>query len=99
MIARNADAVEFGHVAGGVTENIGDNAHGGFGRIDVGVAHHVLFENVILNRARKLVLADSLFFSRNDVEGHDGQNRAVHGHGYGHLIEGDTFKKTLHIDH
>ena len=87
VVAGDADAVEFGHLAGGVAEDVADDAHRPFGRVDVGVAHHVLFEDVVLDGAGQLLMTDALLLGSDDVEGHDGQHRAVHGHGDRHLSE------------
>ena len=61
-------------------ENIANNTHAGFGRVDIGVAYHELFENVVLDGACKLLLFDALFFCGGNIERKDWQNRAVHRH-------------------
>ena len=40
----------------------------------------------------------ALFFGGHDVERHDGQNRAVHGHGDRHRIERNTLEELPHIE-
>ena len=40
---------------------------------------------------------DALLFGGDDVERHDGQDRAVHGHGDGHLVERDLVEENLHV--
>ena len=50
-------------------------------RIDVRIAHHELFQNVVLNGAAELLGGHALLFGGHDVERHDRQHRAVHGHG------------------
>src|SRR3546814_19049649 len=42
MIAADRNAVELRHLARGVAENIADDPHRGFGRVDIGVADHEL---------------------------------------------------------
>jgi len=98
VIAGNADAVELGHVLAGVGKDVRDDAHGGFGRIDIGVAHHVFFEDVVLDGAGKLFRLDALLFGGHDIEGHDGDHGAVHGHGDAHLVQGDMIEEDLHIE-
>lgn len=49
--ARLRSPVVLGHVRGRVTENITNDAHRWLGGIDEGVAHHKLFENIVLDSA------------------------------------------------
>ena len=42
-------------------------------------------------------MADALLFGGHDVERHDGQHRAVHGHRDGHLSERDLVEENLHV--
>ena len=98
MVARDGDTVELGHVLGGIGEDVADDPHGRGGGIDVGVADHELLEDVVLDGAGQQLLIHALLFARHDVEGEDGEHRAVHGHGHGHLIEGDTGEQDLHIE-
>ena len=42
-------------------------------------------------------MLDALFFGRHDVAGHNRQNRAVHGHGNRHLVQGNLIEKDFHI--
>ena len=69
MVTRNRDRVEFGHVLRRVFENVGDDLHREFGRVDVGVAHHELLEDVVLDRAAELVERAALLEAGHDVEG------------------------------
>ena len=48
---------------------------------------------------RELLLGDALLFGGNDVHGHDGNNRPVHGHGHRHLVQGDLVEEDLHVLH
>ena len=90
VIAGDGNRIELWHVLGGIGEDVGDDAHGMFGRVDIGVAHHEFFENVVLDRARELVLRHALFLRRHDIERQHRQHRAIHGHGYAHLVERNT---------
>ena len=99
MVAADADAVELGHLGGGVGEDIGDDAHGLRRRIDIGVAHHVLFEDVVLDGAPQLGGRDATFLGGDDVKGEHGQDGAVHRHRDRHLIQRDAVKEALHIEH
>ncbi len=82
----------------GVGENVADDADRRIGRINIGVAHHVLFQNVILNGAGELVVRNALFFGGDDVEGQYRQHRAVHGHRHRHLIERNAAEQHFHIE-
>ena len=80
VVTRNRDRVELGHVLRGVLEDVGDDAHRELGRINIGVAHHELLEDVVLDRTGHLVERTALFQTRHDVEGQNRQHGAVHGH-------------------
>ena len=56
VIAGDRDRVELRHVPGGVLDDVGDDPHRRPGRVDIGVADHELLEDVVLDRARELVL-------------------------------------------
>ncbi|MFK4537495.1 hypothetical protein ABIA00_005678 [Bradyrhizobium ottawaense] len=51
VIAGDRDRIVFRHLLRGVGEDVRDDPHRGRGRVDVGVAHHELFQNVVLNGA------------------------------------------------
>ena len=97
VVAADRNAVELRHFRGAVAENVADDVHRGPRRIDVGVADHELFQNVVLNGSAELRGRHALLFGRHDVEGHDGQHRAVHGHGNRHLAERDLVEEDLHV--
>ena len=80
VIARNRDAVEFGHMCAGVRNNIRHNPHRWFWRIDIGVADHELLEDIILDCAVELGLANALLFASNNEERKDRDHCAVHRH-------------------
>ena len=97
VVTRDRDRVELRHVLRGVTEDVGDDLHRRLGRIDVGIPHHEFFEDVVLDRARQLVLRYALFFGSNDVTGQDRQHGTVHGHRNGDLVERDAVEEDLHV--
>ncbi len=97
MIAGDRDRIEFRHVLRRVFDDVGDDAHRGSGRIDVGVPDHELFEDVVLDRAGELVLRDALFLGGDDEAGEHRQHRAVHGHRHAHLVERDAVEQDLHV--
>ena len=98
MVARDGDTVELGHVLGGIGEDVADDPHGCGGGIDVGVPDHELLEDVVLDGAGQQLLVHALLLAGHDVEGQDGEHGAVHGHGHGHLIQGDPAEEDLHIE-
>lgn len=65
---------------GRVGKDVGYDAHGGLGGVDERVAHHKLFQNVVLDRARELFQGHALLPSRPNVHGHHGQDGTIHGH-------------------
>ena len=99
VITADADAVEFRHLGGGVGKDIGDDPHGLGWRIDIGVAHHIFFEDIVLDGAAELRGGDALFFRGDDVEGEHGQDGAVHRHRNRHLVERDAIEEDLHIEY
>ena len=82
VIAADADGVKAWHVARAPGDDVGDNAHGRFWGINVGVAAQVLFQNIVLNGPGELFRRYALFFCSDDIKRQHRQNRAVHGHRY-----------------
>ena len=83
----------------GVIENIRDDPHRGFGRINIGVPHHELFQNIVLNGACQLLGLNALLFSGHHIKRQDRQNSAVHGHRHAHLVQGNAIKQGAHIQY
>ena len=97
VVAGDRDRVEPRHVLRGVLDDVGHDAHARLGRIDVGVAHHELFEDVVLDGAVELRLVDALLLGGDDEGREHGQHRAVHRHRHRHLVEGDAVEEDLHV--
>ena len=97
VIARDRDRIEFRHIGRGVFDDIRDDPHRGFGRIDIGVAHHELFQNVVLNGARQQLAINALLFAGDDKVRKDRDHRAVHGHRHRHLVKRDAVKQDFHV--
>ena len=97
VVTGDRDAVELRHFLGGVGEDVADDADGGVWRINIGVPHHVLFQNVVLNSAGQLLVGNALLLRRRDVERHHRQHRAVHGHRHRHLVERDAAEQDFHV--
>ncbi len=97
VIAGDRDRIELRHVRAGVGEDVGNDPHRGRRRIDVGVAHHELFQNVVLNGPGELLRRHALFFARNDEERENGQHGAVHRHGDGHVLQRNAVEQRAHV--
>ncbi len=54
VIAGDRDRIEARHALGREIDDVGDDPHRRLGRIDVGVPHHELFEDVVLDGAGEL---------------------------------------------
>ena len=97
VIAADRDRIELRHLFRRVFDDVGDDAHRRRGRIDVGVAHHELFENVVLNGAGEFLRRNALLFARDDEIRQDGNDRAVHRHRHAHLVERDSVEQDFHV--
>ena len=97
VVPRDRDRVELGHVLRGVLEDVGNDAHRELGGINIGVTHHELLEDVVLDRTGQLVERATLLQTRHDVECQDGQHGAVHGHRHRHLVERNAVEQYLHV--
>ncbi len=97
VITGDRNAVELGHFAAGESDDVADDLHRGFGRVDVGVADREFFQNVVLDRARQSGALHPLLLPSDDVEGHDRKHRAVHRHADRHFIERDSVEQQFHV--
>lgn len=82
---------------GAELKDVGHEAHGGAGRVDVGAAGEVLLEDVVLHRPRDLVPGHPLRLGHEEVEGEEHHGRGVDGHAGGDLVQGDAVKELLHV--
>jgi len=97
VVAGNRDRIVFRHFLRGVREDVRDDPHRRQGRIDIGVAHHELFQNVVLNGAREFFRRHALFFRGRHEQREDRQHRAVHGHRHAHLVERNAGEQRAHV--
>ena len=97
VVARYGYRVELGHVLSGVSNDVPNDAHARLWRIDIGVAHHELFEDVVLDRATELLELDALLLCSHDVTGQHGQNCAIHRHGNRHLVQRNLIEQNFHV--
>ena len=98
MVSAHADAIELGHIRRAIAEDIADDSHGTFGRINISITNHEFFEDVILNGAAQLLGRYSLLLRCDNIERHDREHRAVHGHRYRHLTERNLVEQNLHVE-
>ena len=94
VVTGDGDGVELRHVLRGIFEDIGDDLHG---RVDIGVTHHELLEDIVLDGTCHLLEFGTLLESGVDIEREDRQHGAVHGHGDGHLVQRYTGEEDLHV--
>ncbi|CAB4936676.1 unannotated protein [freshwater metagenome] len=97
MVARDRNGVELRHFVGCVIDDVGNDAHAWSRRVDVGVADHELFENVVLNGSGKKSPIDALLFTCDNKHCEDRNDGAIHGHRHAHLIERNSLEQDLHV--
>ena len=97
VVAGDGDGVELRHLLRSVLEDVGDNLHGECWWVNVGVTHHELLQDVVLDGSGHLLELCALFQTCVDVEGEDGEHGTVHGHGHGHLVQWDAIEEHLHV--
>ena len=85
------------HFGRRIGNDVGDDPHRGFGRVDVGVADHELLENVVLNGPRELGARSPLLLAGDDEGGEHRNDGTVHGHRHRHLGKRDAVEEDLHI--
>ena len=97
VIAGDRDRVELRHLRAAVAEDVGDDPHRRLGRIDVGVADHELFEDVVLDGAGQLLRRHPLLLGGHHVQRQDRQHRTVHGHRHRHRRQIDAVEQLPHV--
>ena len=97
VVAGDRDRVELRHPRGRVAEDVADDPHRRGRRVDVGVADHELFEDVVLDRPGELLRRHPLLLGGDDVEREDRQHRAVHRHRDAHPVERDAVEELAHV--
>ena len=97
VIAGDRNAVELGHIGAGVSDNVRNDPHRWFGRVDIGVADHELLKDVVLNGAVELGLRNPLLFTSDDEKRQDRNDRAVHRHRHRHLVQWNAVEQNFHV--
>ncbi len=85
MVAGDGYRVEFRHVLREL------------GGIDVGVAHHELLEDIVLNGTCHFFKFGSLLKTGIDVECEYREHCAIHGHRYRHFVQWNAVEENLHV--
>ena len=98
VVAGDRYRVELRHLRAGVGKDVGDDPHGGLGRIDVGVADHELFEDVVLDGSGQLLRRHALLFGGNDIQRQDRQHGAVHRHRHRDCAQVDAVEELTHVE-
>ena len=97
VVAGNRDGVELRHVRAGVGEDIGDDPHRGLRRIDVGIADHELFEDVVLDGPGEFLRRHALLLGGHHIQREDGQHRAIHCHRHRYRRQVDPVEQFAHV--
>ena len=97
MIAADTDRIPARHLLGSIGKDISDQAHRRFRRINVRATRHILFQNIVLNRARELGWRHSLFLRYCDIQRQERRGRGIDRHGGTHLMQRNVFEQGLHI--
>ena len=97
VVAGDRNRIELRHLGAGEGEDVGDDSHRRLRRIDVGVADHELFENVVLNGPGQFLRRYTLFLSSHHVEREDREHCTVHRHRDRHAPQVDTGEELSHI--
>ena len=97
VVAGDRDGVEARHFPGRIGDDVGDDPHRRFRRIDIGVADHELLEDIVLDRAGQFGPRTALLFARHDEIGEDRNDRAIHRHGDRHVLQRDAIEQDLHV--
>ena len=97
VVAGDRDRVEFRHFRRGEGEDVGDDPHRRRRRVDVGVADHELFEDVVLDGAGQFLRRHPLFLGRHDVQRQHRQHGAVHRHRHTDGVQRDVLEQLPHV--
>ena len=97
VVAGDGNRIEFRHFRRRIGDDVRNDPHGWFRRINIGVADHELLENVVLDGAGKQIARHALFFTRNNEIGEDRDDSAVHRHGDRDFFERDAIEEDFHV--
>ena len=86
MISGDGNCVKSWHIGRAISDDVTDNFHARRRRINIGIAYHELFKNIVLYGAGQLRLLYTLLLCRHNVAGQNWKHRTVHGHRDRYLV-------------
>src|SRR5690349_5927126 len=87
MVTRNRYRVPFGQLMAAPFENIGNNTHRRFRRIDISSPCCIFFQYIILYSTTEFFEIGSLSFRRNNVQAKQDKCSSIDRHGSRYLVE------------
>ncbi len=97
MVAGDADRVPARDLRLAVLEDVGDQAHGGSRREDIGAAGDIFLEDVVLDRAAQFGRVAALAFGDGNVHRQQHGRGGVDRHAGGDLLQRDAVEQGFHI--
>ena len=97
VIPADRNRVKFRHEFCRVLDDVPNNPHARLGRINIGIADHELFQNIVLNRPTERRLIYTLLFGRHDVARKHWQHGAIHRHRDTNAVQRDAIEQNLHV--
>src|SRR5580692_10256980 len=97
VVAGDGDGVPLGEIVAAPREDVGDDAHGGTGGIDVGATGDVFLEDVVLYCAGNFCEVGALLFGDGDVKAEEDGGGGVDGHRGRDSFERDIIEESFHV--
>eukprot|EP00828_Plagiopyla_frontata_P029128 TRINITY_DN37681_c0_g1_i1.p2 TRINITY_DN37681_c0_g1~~TRINITY_DN37681_c0_g1_i1.p2 ORF type:complete len:254 (+),score=34.53 TRINITY_DN37681_c0_g1_i1:23-784(+) len=97
MITADADGVPERNLLGAIGKDIRNNAHRGFGWIDIGAAGGILLQDIVLDGPPEFFGVRPLFFRHHDIHGQQHRRRRIDGHGGADLFKGNFLEQGFHV--
>ncbi len=97
VVARDADGVPVGDGFLAVAEDVGDQAHGGLRREDIGAAGDIFLEDVVLEGAAQAAGLHPLATGNRHVHRQQDRGRGIDCHAGGDFVKGDVLEEGGHV--
>ena len=97
VIAGDGDGIPLREFRAAPGENVGDDAHRGADRIDVGAARDVFLKDVVLHGAGEFRQGRALPFRDSHIEAEKDGGGGVDGHGSGDFFQRDVVEERFHV--
>ena len=97
VVTGDRDRVELRHLLRSIFEYIGNNLHGECRRVNIGITHHELFQNIILDSTGHFFQLSTLFQAGINIKRKNRKHSTIHCHGHGHLVQRNTIEENLHV--